>query len=98
MTTHNIAVCFSPCLMRSEVASIDDLVYATKSVTYTNLLFSEFDHIFGNEEERTEIFKSNLSEHNKIFQQTVLQELHFEEEDERPSTILIRPTMSYVLN
>lgn len=98
MSANNIAICFSPCLMRSEVASVSDLLFASKSVIYTNLLFNEFDHIFGDEEERTELFKSNLSEHNKIFQQTVLQELHFEEEDERPSTILIKPTMSYVLN
>jgi hypothetical protein len=49
MTANNIAICFSPCLMRSEVASMADFAYASKSVTYSNLLITSFDDIFGNE-------------------------------------------------
>jgi hypothetical protein len=35
MTAHNLAICFSPSLMRSEVPSPQDLIYASKSVLVT---------------------------------------------------------------
>jgi len=35
MTAHNIAICFSPSLMRSEIPSVQDLIYASKSVIVT---------------------------------------------------------------
>lgn len=40
MNANNIAICFSPCLFRSEVSSMADLVYASKSVIYSNLLIT----------------------------------------------------------
>lgn len=50
MTTHNIAICFSPSLMRSENPSPQDLIYASKSVIVTEMLINELDYIFGNDE------------------------------------------------
>lgn len=52
MGVQNLAICFAPCWFRSEVASIKDILYATKSVAYAKLLISEFDTFFGSEEER----------------------------------------------
>jgi hypothetical protein len=49
MTAQNIAICFSPCLMRSEKPSMADFAYATKAVLYATLLINEFDYLFGNE-------------------------------------------------
>jgi hypothetical protein len=46
--------------MRSETASMADLVYATKSVVYCNILINDFDYIFGSEEERSLIFGTNI--------------------------------------
>lgn len=48
MSGHNLAICFSPALMRSEKASFADIVNASKSVTVTDILISDFDYIFGN--------------------------------------------------
>jgi len=50
MTAHNLAICFSPSLMRSEVPSAQDLIYASKSVLVTEMLINDLDYIFGNDE------------------------------------------------
>lgn len=78
MSLNNIAICFSPCLMRSQVQSNADLIYAGKAVGYTNLLINELDFIFGSEESRNRLFKEKMIAHSKIFQQTIREELKFD--------------------
>ena len=52
MTSQNCSICFSPCLLRSEVPSPADLIYASKSVVYVKLLLEERLEIFGSLEEQ----------------------------------------------
>lgn len=68
MPAHNLAICFSPCLLRSEKPSTADLIYASKAVFIVGLLISEFDAIFGSEEERLEEFKLSMAKHTQQFQ------------------------------
>jgi hypothetical protein len=49
MSANNLAICFSPSLMRSEKPSMADLINASKSVAITNILIDSFEDIFGNE-------------------------------------------------
>jgi hypothetical protein len=48
MTSNNLAICFTPSLMRSETASMADLLNASKGVLITNILLDNFEDIFGN--------------------------------------------------
>lgn len=79
MSAHNLAIVFSPSLMRSEVPSMADLVYASKSVTVTAILISEFDEIFGSEHERKNLFKKSMINHNASFKKGIRDELNIEE-------------------
>ena len=49
MSANNIAICFSPSLMRAEKPSMADLINASKAVFITNTLIENFEEIFGNE-------------------------------------------------
>ena len=42
MSLNNLCIVFGPCLMRSEVSSIKDLIYAKKIIVLTNVFFIEF--------------------------------------------------------
>ena len=42
MSAHNLAICFSPAFMRSQKASFADIAYASKSVTVTETMISDF--------------------------------------------------------
>ena len=68
MSSHNLAICFSPSLMRSEKASMADLIYASKSVNVTEILMTDYNEIFGSEAEITRLFKKNLKHGTKVFQ------------------------------
>ena len=50
MTTKNVAICFSPCLLRSEKASEADLIYASKGAILTEMMIDKFEDLFGDEE------------------------------------------------
>jgi hypothetical protein len=39
MSENNLCIVFGPCLMRSEVASIKELIYAKKVIVVTSILF-----------------------------------------------------------
>ena len=67
MTANNIAICFSPCFMRSEVASSADFAYTTKTIFFTNLLIKDFDYIFGSEQQRKTIFEEKIITHSRMF-------------------------------
>lgn len=67
MSANNLAICFSPSLMRSEVASMADIANASKAVTITNILISDFQYVFGKEEQLEKMFKSNIRRKNKDF-------------------------------
>ena len=46
------------------------------------------------------MFKHNIEEHNKVFHQTIKEDLDFdfeEEEEEEESHFIIRPTKSYII-
>ena len=43
MDIKNIAICFSPTLMKAEKASEADIVYAAKTVSLTNLMITRID-------------------------------------------------------
>lgn len=47
MGAHNLAICFSPALMRSEKPSFADIANASKAVTVTEIMINDFDEIFG---------------------------------------------------
>ena len=42
MSANNLAICFSPSLMRSEKPSMADIANASKAVAITNILISDF--------------------------------------------------------
>lgn len=52
MSIEAVSVCFAPCLMRAEVSSIQDLVYAGKSVTVLKVILENFEAIFGNKKQQ----------------------------------------------
>jgi hypothetical protein len=89
MPTHNLAICFSPCLLRSEKPSTADLIYASKAVFIVGLLISDFDAIFGSEEERLAEFKLSMAKHTQQFQETIKIELKMQQEDEELSSFLL---------
>lgn len=39
MGINNICIVFGPCLMKSEIASIKDLIYAKKIIVVTNIIY-----------------------------------------------------------
>lgn len=49
MTANNIAICFSPCFMRSKVPSNADFANVTKAIFFINLMIKDFNFIFGSE-------------------------------------------------
>lgn len=46
MTAHNIAICFAPCLLRAQKASMADIIYASKCAITTRILLDNFQEIF----------------------------------------------------
>lgn len=52
MTANNLAICFAPCLLKSEKPSELDLIYATKSSLVVKLILDNFELIFGNKQHR----------------------------------------------
>jgi hypothetical protein len=40
MSLKNVAICISPCIMRAEVVSMADMIYASKVVMVTTILIS----------------------------------------------------------
>lgn len=71
MSANNLAICFSPSLMRSEKPSMADLINASKSVTITNILINNFEDIFGNEKERELMYKKNARSRDINFKQNI---------------------------
>lgn len=67
MNTHNISICFSPCLMRSEKASPADLIYATKSTTVVEAILNNLEYMFGDLEYQQSVFLNREKSHQKQF-------------------------------
>ena len=44
MSTNNVAICFAPCLMRSETPSIQDIIFTGKSVNVVKETSNELEH------------------------------------------------------
>lgn len=65
MSLHNLAVCFTPCLMRSEKPSMSDLIYVSKGVFVVNLLFANFDEIFGDKTTRAKLLHKHYLNRKK---------------------------------
>jgi hypothetical protein len=42
MTAQNISICFAPCLLRAEKASMADIIYASKCAIVTRILLDNF--------------------------------------------------------
>ena len=49
MSSQNVSICFAPCLLRSEKASVADLIYASKAAMATKLMIEEFNFVFGDQ-------------------------------------------------
>ena len=47
MNANNLAICFAPCLLKSEKPSELDLIYATKSSHVVKTVIENFEEIFG---------------------------------------------------
>ena len=75
MSANNLAICFSPSLMRSEKASMADLINASKSVNITNIMLTSFEEIFGNEEQRLLMYKKSAISKKKDFTKAFKKEL-----------------------
>lgn len=71
MSAHNLAICFSPAFMRSEKASFADIVNASKSVTVTEIMINDFEAIFGNETDRSNLFKKSIIDRRKILKRNL---------------------------
>jgi hypothetical protein len=65
MTETNLCIVFGPCLMHSEVSSIRELLYAKKVIVVTSILFKQFETIFGNEGEQTNLRRNSYEEYRK---------------------------------
>ena len=59
MGERNLCIVFGPCLMRAPTQSIRDLMYAPKVITATNIIYNEYEAIFGGQEERGRIKRSS---------------------------------------
>lgn len=75
MNSHNISICFSPCLMWARQASAADIVLAMKAVMYVEILINDFDFIFGDKQARNQLFQKSMLEQSLKFQETIKQEL-----------------------
>lgn len=75
MGANNLAICFSPSLMRSEKTSMVDLINASKAVNITNIMLANFQQIFGTEQERNQMYKQNAIIKKKDFTNALRKEL-----------------------
>ncbi len=71
MSAHNLAICFSPAFMRSEKASFADIANAGKSVTITEIMINDFELVFGNEVDRSNLFKKSIIDRRKIIKRNL---------------------------
>ena len=78
MSANNIAICFSPSLMRSEKPSMADLVNASKLVAITNVLISDFEEIFGSKESISKMYNSHIRRVDEDFTSIIKKELENE--------------------
>ena len=60
MPTHNIAICFAPCVMWAEQRSIKDLAYINKSVALFACMMNNFQEIFGSKKELNKVFRTSF--------------------------------------
>lgn len=65
MGENNMCIVFGPCLMRSEVSSIQDLIYAKKIIVATSKIFHNFEAIFGDKNEQNKIKRVSYREYNQ---------------------------------
>jgi hypothetical protein len=63
MGINNLCIVFGPCLMRSAVASIMDLLYAKKIIVATNTIYNEFQNIFGDRVSQLKIKRNSYKEY-----------------------------------
>jgi hypothetical protein len=59
MGVNNLSIVFGPCLMRSEVASIEDLANAKKIIVITGIIFNQFIAIFGDKNDRMKLKRNS---------------------------------------
>jgi hypothetical protein len=63
MGVKNLCIVFGPCLMRAEVSSFKDLIYATKTIVVTNIIYSEFEAIFGDKNAQARLKRNSYKEY-----------------------------------
>ena len=59
MGENNLCIIFGPVLMRSEVISIKDLIYAKKIIQVASYIFQDFQLIFGDRLAQLKIKRSS---------------------------------------
>jgi hypothetical protein len=65
MGENNLCIVFGPCLMRAEVPSIRDLLYAKKVISATSVILQEFEAIFGDEHSRNLLRRNSYVQYRK---------------------------------
>lgn len=63
MGVNNLCIVFGPCLMKAEVASMKDLVYAAKTIAVTNIIYSRFEDIFGDKNAQMKLKRSSYKDY-----------------------------------
>ena len=65
MGENNICIVFGPCLLRAEVSSIRDLIYAKKVIVATSIIYQQFEIIFGDLQSRNLLKRNSYIEYRK---------------------------------
>ena len=81
MTTKNVAICFSPCLLRSEKASEADLIYASKGAILTEMMIDKFEDLFGDEEQQVETYRLSEKKQKENFEEEIKMKIKIEQEN-----------------
>lgn len=67
--------------MRSEKASFADIVNASKAVTVTDIMITDYDSIFGNKIDRDNLYQKSMIDRRKNFKKNVGEGLNIQIDD-----------------
>lgn len=67
--------------MRSEKASFADIVNASKAVTVTDIMITDYDSIFGNKLDRDNLYQKSMIDRRKNFKKNVGEGLNIQMDD-----------------
>jgi hypothetical protein len=68
MSANNIAVCFAPCILRSEVSSFDDIANSKKAAEYCKIALNDLESIFGTAKQQEAMYRRSYLESKKTFE------------------------------